>query len=84
MNIKAKDKVILLRDIVRREGPYAKAGETGSVIEVFGNKVGGNEAMRWFAKVKLTGGGIKTFRCTSLKKDRGVYEEYQRNSLFNG
>ena len=64
--LKKGDSVILLRDITRTEGRYARKGEVGTVAEVFGNKMsGGQEPMRWFAKVQIAG-KIKTFRTTSL------------------
>lgn len=56
-------RVTVLRDIVRKEGPYAKAGEQGEVLETFQPQGGSKSA--WFAKVQM-GGMIKTFRVTSL------------------
>ena len=64
--LRPNDQVTVLRDITRQEGPYAKAGETGKVVEVFSNKVGAGEKSRWFAKVLMDKGDIKTFRQTSL------------------
>lgn len=68
--IEVGHEVEVLRDIKRVEGPYAKAGEAGVVIEVFFNTARtprqGNHPQNWNAKVKMAAGGIKTFRVTSL------------------
>jgi hypothetical protein len=68
IKLRPYDDVEVLRDIVRVEGAYAKAGDTGKVLEVFGNAVGGRERLRWFAKVRMKNRAIKTFRVTSLKR----------------
>ena len=65
-------RVSVLRDITRIEGTervrltYAVAGETGEVIETFGEH--DTKRPTWHAKVKMDAGGIKTFRITSLKR----------------
>lgn len=69
MNIKPGDKVTVVRDITRSEGPYAKAGDTGEVTEVFLRDAFKSDKKNrtWYAKV-LTEQQVKTFRITSLKK----------------
>lgn len=62
--IEPKDRVEVARDITRAEGPYATAGETGVVHELF-QPQGGSKSP-WYAKVLMDGGMIKTFRVTSL------------------
>ncbi len=63
--IHADDRVCLLRDIERREGPYAAAGLTGTVTEVF--RQGQTNILH--AKVRADHDGrLYTFRLTSLKR----------------
>jgi hypothetical protein len=67
ISIKDGMRVCVARAIVRREGPYASKGDSGIVREVF--KSGSSSARGrslWYAKVQMDGGGIKTFRITSL------------------
>jgi len=65
--LKKNDRVRLLRNITRREGPYATKGETGTVHELFTAGTGAGERIR-YAKVLMNQGGIKTFRISSLEK----------------
>lgn len=65
--IEAGHRVSVARDIVRGEGPYASAGESGKVIETF--KENEHSPTVWHAKVKMDLGGIKTFRVTSLQRE---------------
>lgn len=58
-------RISVCRDIVRIEGPYANAGETGIVREVFVQR--SHHEPKLYAKVVMDATGkIKTFRCTSL------------------
>lgn len=58
-------RVSVCRDIIRSEGHYANAGETGIVREVFVQR--SYLKPRPYAKVVMDATGkIKTFRCTSL------------------
>lgn len=72
MTIKTGDTVVLLRDIDRAEGPYAKQGERGRVLEVFQVASSGarQPAVR-HAKVQMQD-VIKTFRLTSLALEAHV------------
>lgn len=63
-------KVILLRDITRREGLYARAGETGIVHELFIRLDCLPRLRKKSVYVKVImnlTGKLKTFRKTSLK-----------------
>lgn len=62
MSINKNDKVMVNKEINRKEGLYAVKGEVGEVIEVFYP-----ETKVPHAKV-LIEGKIKTFRLTSLDK----------------
>lgn len=64
--IAAGHRVSVLRDVVRKEGPYAVAGETGEVVDTFKEHPGAPTI--WYAKVKMDAGGIKTFKVTSLQR----------------
>lgn len=65
------DRVAVNKDISRREGLYARAGETGTVLEVFRPiSTGAGETKALCAKV-LIGGSVKTFRLTSLIHTEG-------------
>lgn len=67
--LKQNDKVTVKRQIVRREGAYAQAGEQGVVTEFFRSKTEGGPGLgRLNAKVLMDSGEIKTFRLTSLEK----------------
>lgn len=59
-------RITVLRDITRKEGPYAKAGETGEVIECFSPY--GRKEDSWHAKCAMSTGVIKTFRVSSLQR----------------
>ncbi len=62
--------VTVARDITRKEGPYAKQGERGEVIEVFTSQgTGHNQNVARSAKVRMSDQVIKTFRLTSLVRD---------------
>lgn len=63
--VSAGQRVRVLRDIVRVEGPYAQAGELGEVYEMF-NEHGRKTC--WYAKVRMDHGDVKTFRVTSLER----------------
>ena len=63
--IEQGDRVVVVRDITRAEGPYANAGEVGDVLEMF--QPHGGVKSPWYAKVAMDGKGIKTFRVTSIK-----------------
>lgn len=59
-------RVIVVRDIVRKEGPYARRGETGVVTELFNVY---DQKNTWNAKVRMDADdAIKTFRITSLQR----------------
>lgn len=72
--IRAKQRVRLKRNITRSEGPYAKAGDEGVVIDTFVTNVHQYHdgsivrvtTRTWYAKV-LMDGAVKTFRLTSLE-----------------
>jgi hypothetical protein len=68
--ISVGDDVIVARDITRREGIYATAGETGRVVETFRPpSSAAHQLGPWYAKVRMAGGVLKTFRVTSLERD---------------
>jgi hypothetical protein len=71
VNIKSGHRVRLLRDISRAEGPYAQAGEAGTVTETFRPPGTSSGTLGpWCAKVRMDGTGvIKTFRLTSLERE---------------
>lgn len=60
-------KATVIRDITRKEGPYAKAGETGEILDTFPGWIGWRANRIWHAKVLMDADkSIKTFRLTSL------------------
>lgn len=63
------DRVVVLRDIARNEGPYAKAGEAGAVIETFEAWLGWHAGKTVHAQVRMDDGGVKTFRLTSIQNE---------------
>lgn len=68
MSFRIGDMVIVNKDVVRREGPYANKGDMGVVIDIFSS---GNDVndRRINAKISmLDDGSIKTFRLTSIDK----------------
>jgi len=65
--IQKGDRVVVLREITRAEGPYASAGEAGEVWETFQPQQA--RKGEWCAKVQMDGGGTKTFRVTSLRRE---------------
>lgn len=68
VTIRLGDKVRVLRDITRREGPYAKAGEEGRVEDIFNSPtVGVPSERRLYAKVRI-GADLKTLRLTSIER----------------
>lgn len=74
MNIKKGDHVSVARPIIRVEGPYADADETGEVIRVFRpSSTRGREKKLWHAQVRMDGSNqLKTFRLTSLTKTKNL------------
>lgn len=67
-------KVRVLRDIVKKEGPYAKAGQEGAIVEVFQPPTFASlrpyvrvNKGPWYAKIRF-GVDIKTLRLTSIEK----------------
>ena len=71
MSFHVGDKVSLKRDIFRAESklPYARAGETGDIRELFQPPApdGHNVIKTWYAKVMMHD-TLKTFRLTSLQR----------------
>lgn len=65
--VAAGHRVSVIRDVVRKEGPYASAGEAGEVVDTF--KEHPRAPTIWYAKVKMDAGGIKTFKVTSLQRE---------------
>jgi hypothetical protein len=65
--LKQNDKVILKRDITRREGPYANKGDEGVIEELFTSGTGAGER-NWNAKVRMASGRLQTFKISSLEK----------------
>ena len=72
MSIHVGDSVRVNKDITRTEGPYAKKGEQGTVIDIFRPQpTGFGELKPLYAKVRVTREGctpILTFRLTSLER----------------
>ena len=61
------DVVVVNKDIVRVEGPYAMAGETGAIEEIFRPNSVEVVGKNLYAKVRMSSTGlIKTFRLSSL------------------
>lgn len=70
MNLKPNDPVALNKDIQRDGELYARKGDVGVITEVFrAEPTGKGQVHTWYAKVRMLGGVIKTFRLTSLEKD---------------
>lgn len=68
---KKGDNVRVLRNIAREGNKdYAKAGDKGTVLDVFSTTGGSTniDETRWHAKIKI-GNKVKTLRFTSLSKD---------------
>lgn len=68
MSFHIGEMVIVNKDVVRQEGPYANKGDLGVVIDIFtsGNDVNDR---RMNAKVSMfEDGSVKTFRLTSIDK----------------
>lgn len=72
MNLSVGHRVVVRRDLVRVEGPYARAGEKGTIVEIFRSGSSGPSSKNgsWYAKVDMDSNEIKTFRLTSLRQDR--------------
>ena len=74
MSIHVGDSVRVNKDITRVEGPYAKKGEQGTVIDIFRPQpTGFGEKKPPYAKVRVTrewSTPILTFRLTSLERVR--------------
>jgi hypothetical protein len=61
--------VIDLTKLSRIRGKYASQGEVGTVKDLFRPvPTGSGELGKWYAKVAMDGGGIKTFRLSSLNR----------------
>ena len=72
MSFHVGDKVRVNKDITRVEGPYAQAGEQGTIIEIFRpQSTGAFEQKQPYAKVRIIrkwSTPILTFRITSLER----------------
>lgn len=62
------DMVEVLRDIVRKEGPYVSEGTQGIVIDMFESATSSYLDSMYYYKIKISDGSIKTLRFTSVKK----------------
>lgn len=62
------DIVEVLRDIVRKEGPYVSEGTQGTVIDIFESATSSYLDSIPYYKVKIGDGSIKTLRTSSVKK----------------
>ncbi len=71
-SIRAGNRVRVVRDIVRREGPYASENEEGVVEETFVDArtvySWVSPKKLWHAKVRFPDGSLRTFRLTSLER----------------
>lgn len=74
MNFREGDKVEVARDIYRWAGGqkdlYAARGEPGIIQSTFKSAMG--RTSRWYAKVYVGGGELKTLRLTSLRKSNSA------------
>lgn len=72
MSFHVGNKVRVNKDITRVEGPYAQAGERGTIIEIFRPQpTGAFEKKPPYAKVRIIrewSTPILTFRLTSLER----------------
>lgn len=67
-SIHSGNRIIVNKDIARKEGPYATKGETGTVVEIFHSFNGKWKKPKQNAKCLMDGEGsvIKTFRLSSI------------------